>query len=91
MPKKYDPRDTGLYRWFAALKLVLAETFTEPHRAWIYRVLLVTTPLLTVYGITTDHTAALWVSLAAVVFGQVGAVVNTSTQQLAPRRRVKPR
>ena len=76
MPKKYDPRDTGLYRWFTALKLGGG---------------FVTTPLLTVYGITTDHTAALWVSLAAVVLGQVGAVVNTSTQQLAPRRRVKPR
>lgn len=42
---------------------------TPTRRRWTYRVLLAAVPLLTVYGIVDDQTAALWIALACAVLG----------------------
>ena len=52
----------------------------EKTRAYIYRVLTATVPLVTAYGIIDQRTAALWLGLAGAILGTGLAAYNTSTK-----------
>ena len=54
---------------------------SEAVRAWVYRALLAAQPLIVAYGVTSNETAALWVSFAAAVLGAGLASANTSTTE----------
>jgi hypothetical protein len=54
-----------------------APTATE--RAWAYRVLVAVVPVLTIYGVLDENTAAAWLGVAAAVLGLGLATANTST------------
>ena len=51
----------------------------ESTRAYLYRVALAGIPLLTIYGIVDDKTAAVVAGLVAAVFSTGLAAKNTST------------
>lgn len=51
---------------------------TPARRRWLYLVLTAAVPLLITYGVLTDSTAPLWVSLAAAVLGTGTAAANTT-------------
>lgn len=53
--------------------------FTEPRRAWFYRVLLSCSGLVVIYGLVSGEQAAAWVGLG-VALSNVTPVVNTSTK-----------
>lgn len=57
----------------------------EHVRAYIYRIETAVIPLLIAYGILSEKTAALWVSLLGAVFGLGLAAMNTSTELQEPR------
>lgn len=65
----------------------LGAVFTPAVRQWIYNVSLVGMPLLVVYGIVDDKTAALWVALGAAILGHGTAAVTLKVQ----RRHAAPR
>ena len=48
----------------------------EKTRAWIYRIAIAVVPLLVMYGLIEDSSAALWL-------GVVGALLGTGTNVLA--------
>jgi hypothetical protein len=52
----------------------------ETTRAWLYRCLVAAVPVLIVYGVLDEATAAVWIGLAAAVLGVGLAAVNTSTK-----------
>jgi len=58
--------------------------FSEPTRAWLYRISTAVIPLLAVYGILEESAVAGWIALAAAVFNTGMASVNTTTKQLPP-------
>ena len=57
----------------------LKDTFTEPVRAWIYRVLIAVGAVVGVYGWLEANEVATWLGLAAVVLNVMPAS-NTSTK-----------
>lgn len=57
----------------------LKNTFTEPVRAWIYRVLIAVGAVVGVYGWLEANEVATWLGLAAVVLNVMPAS-NTSTK-----------
>jgi hypothetical protein len=60
----------------------VAAVFTPAVRQWLYNVSLVCVPLLVVYGIVDDKTAALWVALGGAILGQGTAAVTLKTQRV---------
>lgn len=54
---------------------------TPVRRRWLYLVLTAAVPLLITYGVLTDSTAPLWVSLAAAVLGTGTAAANTPPER----------
>ena len=54
--------------------------FTEPVRAWIYRVLMAAGIVALTYGILTDEQIAVWLGLAGAVLN-ILPVANTSTRK----------
>lgn len=54
--------------------------FTEPVRAWIYRVLMAAGIVALAYGILTDEQTAVWLGLAGAVLN-ILPVANTSTRK----------
>lgn len=61
----------------------MGKVFSEPVRAWLYRVGMAAVPLLVAYGLLDDGTSGLWLGVlgAALGFGLPAlAAVNTSTK-----------
>lgn len=58
----------------------MGQLFSEPVRAWVYRVSLFVIPLLIFYGVLDEQEAALWAALLAGMLNQGLAVANTSTK-----------
>lgn len=52
---------------------------SEHRRAWLYRALLATMPLLTAYGVMAEDIAPLWIALLGQVLGFGMAATHTST------------
>jgi hypothetical protein len=50
---------------------------TERRRAALYRMLVALAPLAVFYGLLSEQEAALWITAAASVLGNVVAAVNT--------------
>jgi hypothetical protein len=65
-----------------AVVQAVSAVFTPAVRQWLYNVSLVAVPLLVVYGIVDDKTAALWVALGAAILGQGTAAVTLKTQRV---------
>jgi hypothetical protein len=57
----------------------LKTVFTEPVRAWIYRVLIAVGAVVGAYGLLEANEVATWLGLAAVVLNVMPAS-NTSTK-----------
>lgn len=56
--------------------------FSEPTRAWIYRVGMAVVPLLVAYGLVDESTAGLWLGVLGAILGfslPALAAANTST------------
>jgi hypothetical protein len=53
---------------------------SESTRAYIYRILLAIQPLVIAYGLATEETAVLWVSVASAILSAGLATKNTSTE-----------
>jgi hypothetical protein len=53
---------------------------SQAARAYVYRVLLAASPIVTAYGIANGNTVALWLGLAQAVLGLGLATANTSTK-----------
>lgn len=57
--------------------------FSEPVRAWLYRVGMAVVPILVAYGLLDDGTAGLWLGVLGAALGfslPALAAVNTSTR-----------
>jgi hypothetical protein len=57
----------------------LKDTFTEPVRAWIYRILIAGGAVLGLYGVLDSNEVATWLGFAAVILNVMPAG-NTSTK-----------
>lgn len=57
---------------------------TPQVRAWAYRVILATLPLLSAYGLLAESQQALWAALAEAVLGMGMAVAHTPRTVPAP-------
>lgn len=53
---------------------------SEPTRAWIYRIITATIPILAYYGVITEDLAPMLLGLAAAFLGTGLAVLNTSVK-----------
>lgn len=58
----------------------IKSVFTEPVRAWIYRVLIAAGAVVTYYGVLQANEVAVWLGLASVVFNTMPAL-NTTTKR----------
>lgn len=54
--------------------------FTEPVRAWLYRVTLAIIAIAGTYGVVDEAAAPMWVALAAALLGSGVAAANTTTK-----------